>query len=481
MPTVPNFVSTAKLPIETAVQAPRSLARQDVSGAAAEQSLGKTITGIGIQRQKMQDTRSIIESDSIKKQAKLKMQLVIETLSPDKWEKESLKITSDSITAIRSLKMSPNARAISDVDGKEWVKEFSLGTFLATAKREQTDTKIALISSVTDNIASGADKGETKKNFMEQASAFWGAEESELLYRKAATEGEKELIFSAINAGDLELATRLTNISDLDEEDTFRMHNRIQTAGVNRTKLRNESFEANKAAELNSWAESVGSGELIDESKVPENSIDMSNFNTRTVNGSWNTSDAVTFARLNERADTGSFIDPAELDSAYFSGMSTDEYEQLKKKNDENRSFTKTQKDDLAEYNTFISTKYQDLFRTIDPKLNINSKAPVRTAIAGDKRRLINQVRSLLRAGESQEKIFKIIDVSFIGDTDKYLEGNGGVWWKNALGDFENAIVEEQDVQERYSVITDFLKATGGDDSKEVIKRLSVLLEEWYE
>ena len=299
---------------------------------------------------------------------------------------------------------------------------------------------------------------------------------------------DKNNIFRAINiaadnptAKNISLAQKIIDKLSIDELDKFNNMNRLRAARGASTEIKNETFKAVVNDQSENMADSYIAGITHEPDVVPELNIIKTQFNARLANGTLSSSDGVTYNSISRQIDEGKFFDPTELTSSFATGMSKEEYQDIKKRNQDNARLAISQKESLVKFHSYIDDRYQQLINTVRPKTSPVTLPQVLAAVDADMTSIKKVLRRAIKDELPDNEIYDKIEASFVADTDRLYKG----WWSRKfskgfftdIGDFEPEILEIGDRQERYEIITDIMKSGEKFD----LKRLDDLLERWYE
>lgn len=263
----------------------------------------------------------------------------------------------------------------------------------------------------------------------------------------------------------------------VDEIDKFNNLNRLRTKQASVSSIRNETFQAVRNQQSSDMAESYNNGRIFDDQIVPELRQIKNLFDSRLTNGTLNTSDNITYESLSRDIDIGTrFFEPHALASAYATGMSTDEYLDLVKRNEENKRLTRSQRESLGKYDSYVNDRYANLTTSIKAKIPPNTLPEVMAAIDMDKGRLRKIILDRVKKGDPDVKIYKEIESAFLADTDSLYKNWLGKIFSWGVRDFTAEVTDIGDRQERYETILDLMKTGEAED----IEELGKLLEFWY-
>jgi hypothetical protein len=206
---------------------------------------------------------------------------------------------------------------------------------------------------------------------------------------------------------------------------------------------------------------------------MPDLQIAKSQLTERFTNGTLDVSPdgGLTFDSMLDKINTGEFFEPDEITSAYATGMSSDEYEEITKKNEENAKLTKGQKSDLNDFGVSIDTRYANVLSTARTITTPATGPDMFAAIHKDKKAMKSMVRKMVLGGEPDSDIYASIESNFVSDTDRFYVN----FWSRDFG-IPEPVKEQDEREERFESIMDLLKS----DKKKDLKRLQKILQFWY-
>jgi hypothetical protein len=355
----------------------------------------------------------------------------------------------------------------------------------STAIQAMKNTALLAKQEIPERLQSFAKEGlgTDAMAYIDGFSDILSEEERALWKRTYQKMEDRNLIFSAIiRAADsptpenLDEARNLIDELSEDEIDRYYNMNRLRVERAGRTAIKNETYKASMNEQSLAMADSYNSNTAYDRAILPELQPIKSIFDSRLANASLDVSDDLTYKNILEQIETGNYFNPYELVSAYATGMSREEYQNAVKQNEGNKQLTKTQKESLVKFNSYTSDRYNNILSMVRAKIPSNALPEVLAAIDADKASLRKKVLDMVKEGESDADIYKVVEDAFIGDTDRLYKNWFMRWLMPGVYDFRPETREIGDRDERYEIIMEIIKSGRDID----IAKIGKLMEAWY-
>jgi len=246
--------------------------------------------------------------------------------------------------------------------------------------------------------------------------------------------------------------------------------------GQKRT-LKNATYQAQLKNQASQMVSAYSNGRIYSGPLLPETDAFNTMFLNRVANGTMDTGDGLTYDMLKDDALGGYYTDDIDLISAYASGMSTEEYNEIKELNSQNKKLTPVQSQQMTTYNEYITTEYQTLKSGLSGKIPPIAMAEVETAVQMDAQTVKAQVRQWIKDGDPPERIYKKIQEHFVDNSERLTKNYFMYTWFNTRADELREDVQElTDREDRYSTIMTLYKSRDKADKA----RLRELLKKWY-
>lgn len=484
----------AKFPIERARErlgfvpatAVRARIDTDTGEGVAGAAIGQALLKVGAHFKKINDNRQVAEGIAEYNELINRHNESLANKNPSEYA-ASFETLRPQIEAITKNK-SGTAREILNNKFAIWNESNRASTALLAVRAESALAK----QEIPGRLQEFANKNQDTEasDYIDGFSNILSLRERELWKDTYGEIKNRNTIFRAINLAaenpttkNLSTARKIIDKLSVDEIDKFNNMNRLRAKRGERTAIKNETFKALMNRQSDDMANTYSSGTAYEPQIVPELNLVKTQFDARLANGTITVGDGPdgTYKRISRQIDEGKFFSPAELVSSFATGMSKSEYEDVKKRNQDNIKLTIAQKESLTKFNSYINDRYQQMINTVRPKTSPATLPMVLAATDNDMMIIKKSVRGAVRDGLPDNEIYDKIEASFIADTDRIYKG----WWSRKfslgfftdIGDFEPEILEIGDRRERYEVITDIMKSGEKFD----LQRIDDLLEKWYE
>jgi len=479
MGRIERVSSTAPVRVKQAQLIDPGAFRFDTSEAQAIGQIGGVISELGKRKRDMQDRIGVSDANAIMEQSQLAMAEELINTPFEKRQEVRLKHTQKAMSDISQLNLSNETSAI--VGNKAGIWSQNIGD-LGDIEDTLEISKAADVAVSTDfqNALSKFDDGSPEVIEAEAAfdKQFANKPPEEAKAIKDSVVGQTLIFKATNNAADNPTKENMQEARDVidkystDEKDRFFNLQRLRSESSKKTQNKNATFKANMNLQSETMGKAFSSGALFQGETVPELDVTKSQLTERYTNKTLDVSDNKTFKFLEDQINLGKSFEQDELTSAYATGMSSSEYEAISKLNEENSKLTLSQKDNLKNFDTYINSRYSKISQSVSPLLGALTAGPVLTAIGSAKRKLGNEVRSMVRDGKTDEEIYNVIESSFVSDTDRFYRND-------SFFDFgiPESIKGIDDREERYESVMQLLK-TG---EKKDLNMLGDILEVWYE
>jgi hypothetical protein len=378
---------------------------------------------------------------------------------------------------MQGIKMSPEGRRIMNASMDAWGSEFTGSGELVRIRQKSDDALNDSSILFQEAIETGDELQVAEARLDLEKAASQKFSPVEAMDFIGNLEGQS-LIFRDLNIAannptteNIEAARDTIKEHSADTKDRFFNEQRLRSMMSQKTQARNETTKAVISNQSQGMGQVFSSGGLFEQQVLPELEVTKSQLTERFTNGTLGVSDDQTFDFMLDKINTGTFFDQDDITSAYATGMSSDEYQQVTKLNEENAKLTKEQKEDLSDFGVFVDTRYSDILRTARPIATAASAPDIFGAIHRDKRVMKTSVRKMVKEGLPTEDIYATIETNFISDTDRFYVN----FWSTDFG-LPEPIKDITQREERFEAVMDLLKS----DEKKDIKRLQKTLKFWY-
>jgi hypothetical protein len=304
------------------------------------------------------------------------------------------------------------------------------------------------------------------------------------LWKEQYIEYKREnLIFDAINLAadnptpeNLADARKIIELESKTSEEEYYHLQKLRAREANSNRLKDLAYQAQLSKQAQEMVQVFSSGMVFEGEVLPELQPIYSQFAERTANNSMDVGDGVTYDAIKARINAGYYVDPFDLISAYSSGLSTQQYQELAKENDKNAKLTPVQKEEMEKYNVYVNTKYATLRSLVSAKIPLTAKPDVYSAIDMDAEALEDEVRNAVLSGKPSNEIYSEIEAHFLADTDNLVQGWWGRMFSRRSQELTDEVYSRGERTDRYDIIMQLMKS---DDEKDR-ERLRGLLVKWY-
>ena len=446
--------------------------------------IGNVLTELGKRKRDMQDRISISNANAFMENAEREAAKELVDAPFDKRQEIRLKWINIAKEQIGNENLSGEAREIANNKSGIWGDTISdLGEI----------NDITEISTIAD-FSTSNDFQNALVSFEEGSPEFIEAEDAfdkqyanrppqEAKVIKDSIVGQT-LIFKATNIAaddptpeNIKAARDIIDKHSFDEKDRFVNLQRLRSESAKRTQNRNETFKANLNNQSQKIGQTFAKGEVFEGEVIPELEVAKSQLINRQINDSLNISDMETYNSMLNKINTGEFFEQDEITSAYATGMSSEEYKNIIKLNEQNAKMTSKQREDLGTFGVEIDARYNSMLSSVRPLLSASSGAQVFTAIHKDKTTMKNEVRKMVREGKNPQEIYKVIEANFLRDSDKFHKGFIGTVFSGGGFNIPEDTRSIGQREERFETVMDLLKA----GEKKDLKQLGRILKLWYE
>jgi hypothetical protein len=301
----------------------------------------------------------------------------------------------------------------------------------------------------------------------------------------------EESINLAVETGSQEHITDAEKkIKEFYRTDEFEADPRAEFSALSRLRggvgaARSELTEARKAL-INKEAEGIAAAAIENEpfnGSVTDENQDLSDrINNRIANDSMGMSDGITFDNMRETLLGGKrgFSERELLEGLAGTdsdgeikagGMSTTEYDELVKLNNQVKPLDINQQERMVSFNAEITAQYSELSSALRSSVvGLRERPRVLGAIADDKMNLKKQVVSMIKDGKSNEEINKVIQGNFFAKSKQYTRTIFGSAFLGrvigqGVGNFTDAVQTTTDRDAQNKIMLDILKDNPNTDN----------------
>jgi hypothetical protein len=489
VPDVPKY--TKQITVQPVGEAPLPVGAADIAAeapAAGAERLGVNIARLGEQLLQVKTAEDVAQGTAEYNNAINEYNLSLKDKSPEDYleanEEGELDLPAELKEKIGQISVGKTGFAARNLQNKFKVwNEANRASIAILAARD----KSAEIRRTAPDILAGFAQRQDDKGAEEYISeitkltGIQSAEELTLLYGKIKDEAE---IFRATNLAsdfptleNIDEARRVIEEKSATERDKFYNLQRLRSLSNVKATRRNEAFNATAEAQALQMVNDIHNGLPPDKDILPELEDVRQMFIERA--GNLAISDGVTYDFMLDKINQGTYFTPLKLVDSYASGLSTDEYEELVSKNQENAPLSTEQRNDLAIYNKHIGDKESTILRQITGKISIDNIPSVKTALDRDTQSIRSTVKRMVINGDKSGDIYDTIEAHYIKKAEARDITRHGLWrvFLPRAYEIDKETRELTGVDDRFETIITLLKS---GDSK-AYERAQELLRRWNE